>query len=409
MDYELMHKDIPVAVLKLSTRYNITLIDKIMDVAAPEHLPIGTTQSSSLKCNPSKLEGWLNERSIPKERSGLTKFIENVGLPYPNQLLLDSLGLSLSDQYWMRPAGSGIAWRDVNFFQNGFSGDLGDILLGIVKRVNGARSKPFFSPDSSSSGMLPKRWIICEGRRVLMKGGKLPYFQEPQNEAIASKVMESLGIQHVHYEFTVIGGKRYSLCETFVDTDTDFVSAFYIADRLYGMPLNASRKYDFFIGRCEKLGITGAREALDRIFIIDFILFNTDRHFNNFGAVRNADTLEWKGFSPVFDTGNCLWNERGTDNIFVREIGECKPFRKDFRKQLLHVNDFSWIDIDKLKIIPDQIASMFIPTELITPSRIDKIRQALAWRVQFLENAILHPELLREKSRSGRRSGPRVR
>lgn len=28
-----------------------------------------------------------------------------------------------------------------------------------------------------------------------------------------------------------------------------------------------------------------------------------DRHFNNFGVVRNADTLEWLGAAPIYDCG----------------------------------------------------------------------------------------------------------
>jgi hypothetical protein len=358
-------------------------------------MPVGTTQPNSLKCKSGKLEDWLNERAIPKQRSGLKRIIEEFGLPHPNRLLLDSLGLSLSDQYWLRSVGSKIAWRDVNFFQNDFSTDLGEVLLGNLD----ARGRKFVSPDASSSGLLPKRWIITEGRRLLMKGGKAPVFQEPENEVIATHVMESLGIPHVHYDLAVVRGKSYSLCATFVDCDTDFVSLYYIADRLSNMPGDESQKYSFFLDCCDKKGIVGAKEDLDRIFIVDFILLNTDRHYNNFGAIRDADTLEWKGFSPVFDTGNCLWNDVLTEDIIPAEIGECLPFRKDFRKQLLHVTDFSWIDLDRLKTLPDEIAGIFTANKRLSRERVERIHRALVWRTEFLANAIRHPEKLREKPR----------
>ncbi|MDR1041877.1 MAG: excisionase [Deltaproteobacteria bacterium] len=403
MRYELMHREIPAVTLEISSEDGKTYVERVSSVTAFEHLPIGTISPGSSKINPRRIENWLNERAIPKERSGLKRIIDFAGLPHPDRILLDSLGLSLSDQYWLRPAGSGIAWHDMNFFHNEFSADLGDVLLG---EIDDAKGRMFVSPDASSTGMLPKRWIIREGKRLLMKGGKAPFFQEPENEVIASYAMESLGIRHVNYELTAVRGKPYSLCETFVDDKTDFVSAYYIADRCSDMPEDCRKRYDFLIGWCEKRGISGAMEALDRIIVIDFILFNTDRHFNNFGALRDADTLGWKGFSPIFDTGNCLWNDKATKDISPQEIGECKPFSEDFPKQLLCVSDFSWIDLQRLKDLPDEIAGIFRDGGRLSPKRVERIYSCLLWRVEFLENVIHERESIREKP--GVRPGPRT-
>lgn len=66
----------------------------------------------------------------------------------PQLLALKALGLSLSDQYWLRPAGAEITWQEVNFFTNDFSQDIGSILFsrkGTGRRVN------FLSPDSTTS------------------------------------------------------------------------------------------------------------------------------------------------------------------------------------------------------------------------------------------------------------------
>lgn len=94
-----------------------------------------------------------------------------------------SYGLSLSDQYWIRPAGSGLDWADVNFFDNGFSDDMGDLLFG--KEV-WQGSLDLASPDNASDGLLMKRWKIIGGKRYLMKSGTMPFMQEPFNEVMAS-------------------------------------------------------------------------------------------------------------------------------------------------------------------------------------------------------------------------------
>ena len=41
----------------------------------------------------------------------------------PADYLIQNLGLSLTDYYWMKPVGSHLKWKDVNLFENAFSGD----------------------------------------------------------------------------------------------------------------------------------------------------------------------------------------------------------------------------------------------------------------------------------------------
>ncbi len=34
------------------------------------------------------------------------------------------------------------------------------------------------------------------------------------------------------------------------------------------------------------------------MIVLDYLIANEDRHLNNFGVIRNAETLEWLGFAP---------------------------------------------------------------------------------------------------------------
>ena len=45
-------------------------------------------------------------------------------------LLTRCFGQSLSDQYWISPQTGDLQWSDINFFDNPFSEDIGDVLLG---------------------------------------------------------------------------------------------------------------------------------------------------------------------------------------------------------------------------------------------------------------------------------------
>ena len=101
-------------------------------------------------------------------------------------------------------------------------------------------------------------------------------------------------------------GWQYSICEDFVTKDTEFIPA---ADfmRVLKQPNHLS-DYGYFIKCCSFLGIPDAEESIGKMLAVDYLIANDDRHLHNFGAVRNAETLEWLGLAPVFDCGNSMWS-----------------------------------------------------------------------------------------------------
>ena len=94
------------------------------------------------------------------------------------------------------------------------------------------------------------------------------------------------------------------------------------------------------------------------MIVLDYIIANEDRHFNNFGLLRDANTLEWLGAAPVFDSGTSLWYNRNTAQIARNNI-ICKPFKKTHGEQLKLVSSFDWFDITKLNGIEDEILEVF--------------------------------------------------
>ena len=84
------------------------------------------------------------------------------------------------------------------------------------------------------------------------------------------------------------------------------------------------------------------------MIVIDYIIANEDRHFNNFGVLRNAETLEWIGFAPIYDSGSSLGYDKMASQIRSEKEVVCKPFKKPHAEQIKLVSDFSWIDFDKL-------------------------------------------------------------
>lgn len=168
MNYTLMHKSIPV--LDFVMDEATSSIQKIIAVWRLEHLPVGTVSVKGI-VDRGALNAWWLDRSIPASRSGIREALQDLGVSNVQVLLPKCFGLSLSDQYWVRPFRSGLRWEDINFFENPFSEDIGDVLVG---KAVGSPQLDFRSPDNTSDGFLKKRWKIIDGRRCLLKTGSPP-------------------------------------------------------------------------------------------------------------------------------------------------------------------------------------------------------------------------------------------
>lgn len=341
-----MHGDVEVADLRIDRDG----ISRIASIHSLGHMPLGTTMKGM--GDRRALNEWWKGRSIPASRRGLESLLKTLDIDDPTELLTRSLGLSLSDQYWIRPADECIAWSDVDFFRNPFSEDVGDLLFGERPKAD---EPDLSSPDSTCEGNLQKRWRVVDGERCLLKSGSKPFLQEPFNEAIASDILESLDIPHVPYRLVRSDDCILSSCRDFIGTDTEFISA-YRAMKVRKRR-NDESVYGFFVSVCAEHGLD-AIPFLDRMLSFDYLIANTDRHLNNFGIVRDATTLEWIAFAPVFDNGGSLWFDCATEDVGSVAGLECKPFKKGFEEQLGMVTSFDWLDPDGLDGIPSIVETI---------------------------------------------------
>lgn len=380
MKCTLMHKRIAVAELELDDATGF--IQKIKKVYAEEHLPVGVPVKRG-KVDRVALNEWWTDRSIPTSRSGIGEALQTLDIANTKMLLIRCFGLSLSDQYWIYPEGSGLTWNKVNFFENSFSDDIGDVLFGANKKAN---AFDFTSPDNTSDGNLKKRWKIIGGKRCLVKGGSNPFRQQPFNEVIAAEIMKRLGIPHVSYTVMWDKGAPYCVCEDFVSEDTELVPAWRIIQTQ--KKENNVSVYQHFLNCCEKLGITDVVPFLDRMIVLDYIIANEDRHLNNFGALRNAETLEWIGMAPVYDSGSALGYDKLAAQIRSGKNITCKPFKKHHEEQLKLVSSFEWIDFEKLSDIKEVIKEIMTTgdaVEYMDDARVKAIADSVDKRIRYLE------------------------
>lgn len=334
MTYVLYHKNIPV----LSFKMEEDEITDVLEIFNKEHLPLGVFKDYEKGVSAKKqFRSWWQKRAIPASRENLRDALELLGNVTTGELVAKSFGLSLSDQYWAKSESSNLEWKDINFFQNDFSEDVGKALFGTLD-VHDFSCISLISPDNTSDGWLKKKWIIDNGERILLKGGSGTEQQESFNEVLVSEICSRLGIPHVEYAIIESEKRYYSSCNDFITTETELVSALHIKNVL--QKEKGVSEYNHLLKCCESCGmkdLASVEKSICEMIVVDYIVANIDRHFNNFGFVRNAETLEWMGLAPIFDTGTSMFHNFSVydlqDEHLLKEAAS-KPFARTHSEQI---------------------------------------------------------------------------
>lgn len=319
--------------------------DSVIDA---ERAPFAFVGPRGVRASSAALAYWWEHRAIPRTRAGMDRKLEELGLDRALALPFRNFGLSLSDQYWIRPADLDVDWHDINYFENPFEQSEVGAWLDHVG-LN--------SPDNTSEGMLSKVWV-CDGAcRLLLKGGGL-LGQEPYNEVVATALHGRILDPNDYVPYSLVETERdvVSACPDFLTSEEEYIPAHYVMDALVRPKDRPAHSH--YLECCSRFGVAGARDALNRMLVSDFIIANRDRHWRNFGLVRNVETLELRP-APIFDCGTSLWSDVPTkDMAWTSHAYDAKPFNTDPQRQLWLVDDFSWLDTDALAGFPEQAADI---------------------------------------------------
>lgn len=380
--YILKHKDLDTAMVKIN--HFSGRIEYILEVYLPEELPVGCKKDGT------GLAEWWNMRAVPDTRKGIQQALKILREETSQSLMLAAYGLSLTDHYWMQPVSKELYWRDINFFENDFSDELGNLLTD-TGRIDVDDHISRFSPASSVNGEMKKKWIIRDHTRYLLKINTNNYGQQAVNEKIATRLHERLEWRnYVPYEITgtKIDGEEFpcSLNALFTSLDTELVSAYQLI-RNYKVPNDLS-EYEAIIRLATEYGLDEleVRRQLEYTILTDFILSNTDRHYNNFGFLYNSEKHTLIKMAPVYDTGNCLfYNEdpvpvkSGLLNVKVNS------FCKKETDMLSYVKNKEIIDIEKLEGFPKEVEELLKQYTKMPEERAEKIAETVQKKIEYLQ------------------------
>ena len=346
-----------------------------------KYAPFGLIKNNQIE--KTEFNKWWKNRQIPASRKGLKNILHNSNIyDKDNFDLLDTKAycLSLSDQYWVKNIDENISWENINFFDNDFSEDIGKILFNGGKT---ALNLNLNTPDMTSNGNYEKRWKIINGERYLLKAGSKIYNQEPFNELIATKLYKRIlnKDEYVEYEVIFDNNKAISKCKNFITKDTELVPAWKINE--YYNVLDDEDKYTHYIRCLNNLGIKDAETLTNKMIVCDYIIANKDRHFNNFGSIRDVNTLKFIKIAPIFDNGCSLWFDE--NDMYVGEFFLTKPFEDYEKTQLNLIKKLDWLDTSKLEDFPNEVKTILSSNKLLSKERIDKIVNQVKLRIEYIK------------------------
>ncbi len=358
--YSLMHRDDPVCMVTVDLESGAIL--RVSKPISPELLPPGGRMDAAM------LRKWWLRRAVPVSQGKIRRILEQLGVTTPQSYLVKNLGLSLTDHYWIKPLDMALGWGDINLFTNDFRDPVGDMQMD--ERIIEPQKLPdnAFSPSSATQGELRKKWIIVDGKRCLVKGNHGGNSQESLNEVAATLLHKKQGRQpYVSYSAMKLDEnlQLYCVCESFTSDTVELIPAIDVVESQ--KKDNATSLYEHFIQVCASYGLAEAvtRPFLEYQIMTDFILTNIDRHLNNFGVLRDTNTLKFIGMAPIFDSGNAMFwqNPRLPEQDDLADIA-VNSFRRKEKQLLSYVRDRNAVDISKLPTV-DELRSIYAVDPLI--------------------------------------------
>lgn len=196
---------------------------------------------------------------------------------------LYSYGACISDDYWFKPSGSKKTYKDIRFDNDLYS----DVALNGLIPQFGSFASP--SPELTNIGSFEKCWKLIDGEWWMVKRG-----DEDQvfSELFSSKLAAKLGIPTATYEYEdgKVRTKNFaSIC--------NFEPAYALCDE--------EEDYAYVFDVLKGLGDEIAQAYVVLLFF-DALVYNVDRHNNNYGVLRDRNTGKIVSLAPNFDNNLSL-------------------------------------------------------------------------------------------------------
>lgn len=256
-----------------------------------------TRRQIAINKNRDAFISFLSRRVLPLSRDNAKKLYQLFGYSQlqdavsKSKIAITCRAVSLQDDYWVRLDGDQVTWKDVELRHNSLSEVVAQISLhGTSLTLQGELR----TPEWTGSGAYAKAWRRIDDKLVLLKAGAKDS-TESRIEVMTSNLLDKMNVDHVKYWLIEDKGVKVCACECMTTDELSILPA-----ENFSTYCNANG-LDFF-KEVDKLDKNNIR----KMWIVDYLISNRDRHTMNWGFFYNSSTMEVLGCHPLFDHNNAF-------------------------------------------------------------------------------------------------------
>ncbi|MBQ8563937.1 MAG: hypothetical protein IJ443_08655 [Firmicutes bacterium] len=235
------------------------------------------------------LAHWLEKRAIDSHRTNSRLLKKALRLAERDDIstVLSVNGVTITDNYWVKPESTELTWNDVKFRENYFD------TLALNGDFSAFSQKPSRTPELTNLGSFEKCWKLEDGRWWMYKKAN---HNELFSELFIYHLGKALGFKMAYYEAC---GEDIRSVDFTENASVNFEAAYgWMGDN------------DDYLDNYRSLMSMGcSTEILDQyveILLLDSFCMNVDRHTFNYGVLRNVETGDILGMAPNFDNNIAL-------------------------------------------------------------------------------------------------------
>lgn len=273
--YVLLNKDVVIAEFEVDTIFDtITVAEQFVD------LPYWFDD----------IGNFIRNRRAPKQRENIEELLRLSGCDTLQGFLDISHALSLVDSFWVKRPDSELCWKNVSLYTHPFNE-----VIAKTAFEGGLHGRPLntTSPEYGTDGSFAKCWIR-EGERIRMlkrgSSGSRNAGLEPYSEFYAGQLVKAFTDEFVAYGLRMHNKRICSVCDLFTSEDYGYLP--------YAAVDRGNSSVESVLNKMKEFGL---EDKVKRMFVIDAVILNEDRHKNNFGFIVDNRTQEIVGMAPLFD------------------------------------------------------------------------------------------------------------
>lgn len=286
-----------------------------------------------------ELMRFLGSRRIPKNRAYAAEILRPFGISLDDTKAVIELtkGASVNDSFLVVAEDDPATFRECNLFENDFNVAL-QIAAYTGTASRGVLDDRGLPSELTASGQFAKAWRVIGDKRVLFKaGGQLgqgSHGIEPFSEFLACQVANAMGIEAVQYGLTTWQGRLCSTCELLNSKDVSFVPLYACVPRREVARMGIDRALELFFS------ISPAESTrLLSMLAFDVAVANKDRHFGNYGVLRDNASGKVVCMAPLLDHNLSLFCGEPDDGLSLEALEAAahryaSAFGADLRAQL---------------------------------------------------------------------------